>query len=197
MTGRYKAVDDLLYHNIEAYTGMPNLFFYSVLSTSKKIHFEFLDNGVAYGETPKTIAFGWNGKMTILDVERLNDISRFRHVNIDATNPDEVLTDSPEQSFDFLRSCLKRIPEIKLADYETSNVYGLIRDGRWLYKDPSIVNRCKDGSLIRGCLEALGWNGLPDTANTEPPSLDIEAEQHFTLGSWGATPAKKTPRSEQ
>jgi len=41
-TGRFKAVDDLLYHNIEAFTGMPALFFSWVKSIDKHVHFEFL-----------------------------------------------------------------------------------------------------------------------------------------------------------
>ena len=57
-TGRYKAVDDLLYHNIEAFTGMPELFFSWVLSKDKQVHYEFLDNDVPEGSLPKTAAFG-------------------------------------------------------------------------------------------------------------------------------------------
>ncbi len=68
-TGRYKAVDDLLYHNVEAFTGMPSLFLSWVNSRDKRIHFEFLDNDVALGELPRTAAFGWNGSLTILDTE--------------------------------------------------------------------------------------------------------------------------------
>ena len=30
VTQRYKAVDDLLYHNVEAFTGIPELFFVDV-----------------------------------------------------------------------------------------------------------------------------------------------------------------------
>ena len=51
-SGRYKAVDDILYHNIEAYTGMPRLFFSWAGEQEKQIHFEFLDNGVPRGELP-------------------------------------------------------------------------------------------------------------------------------------------------
>ncbi|MBM3372819.1 MAG: hypothetical protein FJY44_02995 [Betaproteobacteria bacterium] len=36
--GRYKAVDDLLAHNIEAYTGMPEVFFTWALAADKKVH---------------------------------------------------------------------------------------------------------------------------------------------------------------
>jgi hypothetical protein len=39
--GRYKAVDDLLYHNVEAFTGMPQLFLTWARSPGKEVHFEF------------------------------------------------------------------------------------------------------------------------------------------------------------
>ncbi|MCG8548439.1 MAG: hypothetical protein MJE12_29920, partial [Alphaproteobacteria bacterium] len=74
--GRYKAVDDLLYHNIEAYLGMPELFFNWALKSRKRVHYEFLDNSVADGARPRTVAFGWNGAMNILDVKCLIDVDR-------------------------------------------------------------------------------------------------------------------------
>jgi len=76
--GRYKAVDDLLAHNVEAYAGMPELFFTWALITGKKVHYEFLDNSVAEGRPPRTVAFGWNEEMTILDIKSMLDIERFR-----------------------------------------------------------------------------------------------------------------------
>ncbi|MEM1201315.1 MAG: hypothetical protein AAGI06_18590, partial [Pseudomonadota bacterium] len=51
--GRYKAVDDLLDHNVEAYSGMPDLFFTWALNTKKKVHYEFLDNSVPKGQRPR------------------------------------------------------------------------------------------------------------------------------------------------
>ena len=41
--GRYKAVEDLLAHNVEAYAGMPELFFTWALIAGKRVHYEFLD----------------------------------------------------------------------------------------------------------------------------------------------------------
>ena len=82
--GRYKAVEDLLAHNVEAYAGMPELFFTWALIAGKKVHYEFLDNSVAAGRPPRTVAFGWNGEMTILDIESMIDIERFRKINIQA-----------------------------------------------------------------------------------------------------------------
>ena len=54
-TSRYKAVDDLLYHNIEAFTGMPEYFSWMAIA-DKEVNFEFLDNNVVLGELPLTIA---------------------------------------------------------------------------------------------------------------------------------------------
>src|SRR4029077_14600055 len=92
--GRYKAVEDLLAHNVEAYTGMPELFFTWARDTRRRVHYEFLDNGVAEGRRPRTVAFGWNGEMTILDLKGMLDIERFRKINIHAQAPNAVYLDS-------------------------------------------------------------------------------------------------------
>lgn len=76
--GRYKAVDDLLAHNIEAYSGMPQLFFTWALRADKEVHLEFLDNTVPFGSRPRTVAFGWNGELNVLDVKSMLDVQRFR-----------------------------------------------------------------------------------------------------------------------
>lgn len=129
-TGRFKAVDDLLYHNIEAYTGMPQLFLNWIGSKEKKIHFEFLDNSVAFGELPRTIAYGWNDRMVVLDVEALHNIDRFRAVNVEATRPDDVLLEAPELTF--LDHCVAEIAEVLLVDPESREVSAKAENGRWI-----------------------------------------------------------------
>lgn len=192
-TGRFKAVDDLLYHNIEAYKGMPNLFFPTVLSATKKTHFEFLDNSVPLGDEPRTIAFGWNGRMTILDLARLDDIDRFRQVDVAARRPEDVLPETPAESFAFLGSCLRRIPEVTLADHATGRVYGRLKDGAWVYRAATDALPFAAGSLERRCLDALGWGAPLDTDGSGPPALDLEAERRVTLGAWGPPDATDPP----
>ena len=80
--GRYKAVDDTLAHSVEAYSGMPQLFFTWVQRGDKQVHFEFLDNSVRQGEDPRTVAFGWNDVLNVLDIEtpaRHRAISKGQH----------------------------------------------------------------------------------------------------------------------
>ena len=136
--GRYKAVEDLLAHNVEAYTGMPELFFTWALTTRRRVHYEFLDNSVAEGQPPRTVAFGWNREMTILDIKRMLDIERFRKINIRAQKPEEVYVGEnlvPECNVDFLKRCARLIPIINFADYATGRVYGRLSRGKWVWRD--------------------------------------------------------------
>ncbi len=131
--GRYKAVDDLLDHNIEAYTGMPRLFFTWALRQDKQVHYEFLDNSVAAGERPRTVAFGWNDAMTILDIGRLLDVERFRKINTAATCPADVHPDpaalAAERNTGFLLQCARMIRRIDLADHRSGRIYARIEEG--------------------------------------------------------------------
>ncbi len=91
--GRYKAVDDTLAHAVEAYTGIPNVFFTWVRRSDKRILFEFLDNDVPMGERPRTVAFGGNDTFNVLDVARLLNIERYGRIRIDATAPELLYRD--------------------------------------------------------------------------------------------------------
>jgi hypothetical protein len=132
--GRYKAVDDLLAHNVEAYTGIPGLFFTWALRNDKRVHFEFLDNSVAEGQQPRTIAFGLNGRMNILDLNGLLDIDRFRNIKVEARTPEEIYAtpisgDTRNQSR-FLKDCVRRMPIVSFADRDTGQLYAQTKNGK-------------------------------------------------------------------
>lgn len=194
-TGRYKAVDDLLHHNVEAYTGMPDLFFSWALSKDKQIHFEFLDNNVAETERPRTVAFGADGVMTILDVGMLLEVDRYRKVNLKAKAPEEVLggteTDhgpDPARHTAFLERCAKLIPTLRFADYRTGQIYGVMENGRWTWRDAAYVNGLADADPVRAGLAAIGWDeateNIGERTRENPLSLDLAKEKAFTLGQW-------------
>jgi hypothetical protein len=156
--GRYKAVEDLLAHNVEAYTGMPELFFTWALDTRRRVHYEFLDNSVAQGERPLTIAFGWNGEMTIVDVKRMLDIDRYRRINIRARRPEEVRAGvdlAPESNVDFLRRCARLIPAINFADRATGRIYARLEHGKWAWRDAPVLARVMADPDARAGLTAL------------------------------------------
>ena len=88
--GRYKAVEDTLAHGVEAYAGLSSIFFTWIRRRDKRVHFEFLDNSVAFGERPRTVAFGWNDVLYVVDEDKLVDIERYRRVNIDARKPEDL-----------------------------------------------------------------------------------------------------------
>lgn len=140
-TGRFKSVDDLLFHNVEAYTGMPQLFFSWINSSTKYIHFEFLDNSVEKGQPPRTIASGWNSSMTIYDINAMLEISRFKHININAAMPEEVYLRHGQDSSnnrEFLQECVKRLDQILFVNPGTGSVYGEIKNAEWLWFDKTL-----------------------------------------------------------
>jgi hypothetical protein len=124
--GRYKAVDDTLAHAVEAYSGMPELFFTWVRRTDKRVHFEFLDNTVARGEPPRTAAFGWNDRLNVLDVRCLIDIERYRKIDVDAQSPESLYERG--ESFaaasycTFLRRCVGEFREVLFVEQASGRV---------------------------------------------------------------------------
>lgn len=190
-TGRYKAVDDLLYHNVEAFTGMPGLFFSWARSKEKRVHFEFLDNDVPEGELPRTAAFGWNDTMTILDVGVMINIDRFRKVNIEARQADEIFEGrdmAAEGNVSFLRRCADQIPEINFADQSSGYLFARIVDGKLIWFDHQYIEKQPPQSGIKIALEALGYEENPgdEKIHDAIDPIDIEKEKHFTLGRWNA-----------
>jgi hypothetical protein len=187
--GRYKAVDDLLDHNVEAYTGMPRLFFTWASRKDKSVFYEFLDNSVPEGQRPRTIAFGWNGAMNILDLKCLIDIDRYRKINIDAKSPEEVYTDAgamaPEHNTGFLEECARRIPSIELADHETGVAYARLEAGKLSWTDPAALAKATGNPETRAGFLALAPGSMEHAskAQVEPRSLDRNRSR--TLGQWG------------
>jgi hypothetical protein len=186
--GRYKAVEDLLAHNVEAYTGMPELFFTWALAGGKRVHYEFLDNSVPEGRPPRTVAFGWNGVMTILDIKSMLDIERFRKINIRAQKPEEVYFDknlAPERNVEFLKRCARWIPIINFADYETGQVYARLKHGKWAWRDDKRFASALNDPDAKAGLEAIAPNDYDLTAGAKIDRTNLDIDKAQTLGAWG------------
>ena len=168
--GRYKAVDDLLDHNVEAYTGMPRLFFTWALRADKRVHYEFLDNDVPEGARPRTVAFGWGGDMNVLDIKCLLDVDRYRKIDIGAIRPEDVYGDTramaPGNNTEFLRQCARMLRAINFADYETGRIYARMEAGRFTWTDPQALAAATRDPDTRAGLEAFA--AVPPAAADEP-----------------------------
>ena len=181
-TGRFKAVDDLLYHNVEAYTGMPSLFLSWVLSDGKQVHFEFLDNGVEKGQLPRTVAFGKNNSLTILDVGLMRNVERYKQVNVEAQRPDDVLiSDLQSDHDDFLRRCLEKISRVKFVDKESGNAYAVFNSGTLEWWDRRVVQARADSEFLITLFDSLEkqhGDNLTEASLIESDFLDTQ----YTLG---------------
>lgn len=184
--GRYKAVEDLLAHNVEAFAGIPRLFFLWALRRDKVVAFEFLDNTVPNGEAPRTIAFGGNDAMTILDPGALLDIERFRKINVYAETPDEVYAGvdrAPEHNIGFLKACIARLGQVRFAERGTGRVYARFEQGRLVARDDAVLARVAEDATIRAIGAAIGLTAEGVTGELAPDRPPVTAE--LTLGSGG------------
>lgn len=188
--GRYKAVDDTLAHAVEAYSGMPGLFFTWIDRRDKRVHFEFLDNSVPLGEPPRTIAFGWNDALHVLDVKGLLDIERYRKIDVDAKSPERLYPDpvplAPDANTGFLRQCVARFRRVDFAERSSGRVYLRLEGGAAVWGDREPLQRALADADTRAGLEAA----LPTIAtaafapSAAPLHLDGYERTH-TLGAWG------------
>jgi len=187
--GRFKSVDDLLDHNIEAFRGIPNLFFTWALHKDKLVYYEFLDNGVAYGETPRTIAFGKNGEMYILDFKCMLDIERYTKINIEAHCPADVYPDQTKMdataNTDFLLQCARKIPKINFVDPESKLIYASFSSSKMDWIDPEVVNRMLKQNDNRVGLTSIAPMLLDENSGVQhqPAQPLLESLHPYTMGA--------------
>ena len=181
--GRYKAVDDLLYHNVEAYTGMPRLFFTWSGKENKQIHFEFLDNSVPKGTPPRTVAFGTRSELNILDLKCLIDAGRFKKINIAARRPEDVYVAdllAPEKNTEFLRKCARMVPSINFAEHATGRIYAKVLGGKLILEE----REAGDPDIKAGLAAVAGEFFRHSLGSPEELGALIPG-QAPTLGNWG------------
>lgn len=186
-TGRYKAVDDLLFHNVEAYTGMPQLFFNWVKKDRQKMHFEFLDNSIPLGDTPRSVAFGWNDRITILDPECMRKMSVYRQINIDAKKPADVLIGPEGAEDDIVQDCIEKISDVTFVDPETLDIVGHTSGGLCDYEKAGFFERLSID--VEYAVPPAGSRNVQslDITSWRKPVLDFDYERTFTVGAWGGS----------
>lgn len=130
-TGRYKAVQDILYHNIEAYSGIPDLFFYWALRKRKSVHYEFLDNSVSKGQVPRTISFGCDGHLVVEDWKGFANIVQYQHVNLSATGAIGIMSRQlvDAEALSFLRQCCLRLDRVDFIQPGRTEIFATARAG--------------------------------------------------------------------
>jgi hypothetical protein len=191
--GRYKAVDDTLAHSVEAYSGIPDVFFTWVRRSDKRIQFEFLDNSVRFGERPRTVAFGDNETFNVLDVSATLNIERFARINVDAQAPELLYTDrallAPEKNVDFLRRCVASFRWVNFAEQATGRIYLRIENALPVLQDGEALQRAIQSADtlagIRAVASAAIHGNVAETTGVEFLHAQDAANRLATLGQWG------------
>jgi hypothetical protein len=195
--GRYKAVDDTLAHSVEAYTGMPDVFFTWVRRTDKHIHIELLDNSVQLGQLPRTAAFGNNYTLNVLDIGKLLDIERFGRVDVNASDPRGLYPDraalAPGHNLGFLKRSIEAFQEVNFAAAGTGRIYLRIRSGVPVLVDREALQTAIADPEADAALRAVapGVFAGEGRAVDRPQYLQEAAAAAAgpTLGQWGQEPA--------
>ncbi len=189
--GRYKAVDDTLAHAVEAYVGIPDVFFTWVRRSDKRIQFEFLDNTVPLGERPRTVAFGDNETFNILSVKGTLDIERYGRVNVDAVRPEFLYPDrrllAAELNTGFLRRCVGGFRKVNFAEAATGRIYLRIESGTPAWVDRAALASAAADPDTRSGIMAVAPGALRGEVPGEPGPqyLRSGAGTAPTLGEWG------------
>jgi hypothetical protein len=191
--GRFKAVDDTLAHSVEAYTGMPNVFFTWVRRTDKHIHIELLDNSVPFGQLPRTAAFGNNYTFNVLDINRLLDIERFGRVDVNASDPKGLYPDraalAPEHNVGFLKRSIDAFREVNFAAADTGRIYVRIRSGVPVLVDREALQKAIADPDAHAALRAVAPGIFAGEGRTVERPQYLEGADGTaagpTLGQWG------------
>ena len=191
--GRYKAVDDTLAHSVEAYSGMPNVFFTWVCRSDKRIQFEFLDNTVRLGERPRTAAFGDNETFNVLDVKALLDIDRYARIDVDATAAEFLYPDRallvPEKNLNFLKRCVGTFHRVNFAEQASGRIYLRIERGQPTLKDSAVLDQALQSPDILAAIRAVGPDALTGSVPEAPRAAHLTVKDGkgspSTLGQWG------------
>jgi hypothetical protein len=197
--GRYKAVDDTLAHGVEAYTGMPDVFFTWVSRTDKRIHIELLDNSVQLGQLPRTVAFGTNYTFNVLDVGKLLDIERFGRVDINASAPDKLYPDAlqlaPELNVGFLKRSIQAFREVNFAEQDTGRIYVRIHSGVPALVDREAFPKAIEDPNTRAALRVIAPGVFAGEGRPIERPQYLTGEEGSatgpTLGEWGGARANQ------
>src|SRR5271169_796238 len=191
--GRYKAVDDTLAHAVEAYSGIPHVFFTWVHRADKRIQFEFLDNTVRLGERPRTVAFGDNETFNLLNVKGTLDIERYSRLHVDAANAESLYADrallQPERNVAFLKRCVSSFRCVNFADQESGRIYLRIESGKPLVTDrAAFAAAVLDADTLAG-IRAVAADAIRGSAPIAERDEYLDAGDGGrlwpTLGQWG------------
>jgi hypothetical protein len=194
--GRYKAVDDTLAHSVEAYSGIPDVFFTWVRRSDKRIQFEFLDNTVCLGERPRTAAFGDNETFNILDVKAALDIERYARIDVDAADPESLYPDpallAADKNVNFLKRCVKNFHCVNFAEQASGRIYLRIERGLPVQKERAAFATAIQNPDTLAAIRAVAPGALSGNVPDIPRPTYLSAKDGPalppTLGQWGSLP---------
>lgn len=182
-TGRFKPIDDILFHNVEAANGMRDQFLNWVKRKDQNVYFEFLDNNVPEGRQPKTIAFGKNDEINILDLDVLRKLQQYTRLNIDAKGPEDVYSAEKYESKDLIEILVDHIPNISFVDPNSLELEAKLTNGTWVYEKTNFLEKNRVRKNFKNSRNVS--SNVPDIVDLKKKEkAKLESTKTRTLGDW-------------
>jgi len=149
------------------------------------------------GQVPRTVAFGDNYTLNVLDINRLLDIERFGRVDVNASGPETLYPDrallAPELNVGFLKRSIGAFREVNFASQATGRIYARLRSGVPVLVDREALQQAGEDPGTYAALRVIA----PGIFHGEGRA--VERPQYLqgsdssvtgpTLGEWGREPA--------
>jgi hypothetical protein len=153
------------------------------------------------GERPRTVAFGDNETVNVMDVKRMLDIDRYGRVSVDAATPEMLYPDrgllAPEKNLGFLRRCVDGFRWVNFASQASGRIYLKMEAGVPIWVDRAPLQSALSDPDTQVGVQAVARDALNGTvAFADRPQYlrhhEAEASKSpsngaaaATLGVWG------------
>ena len=159
---------------MEAANGMRDQFLNWVNRKDQNVYFEFLDNNVPEGRQPKTIAFGKNHEINILDLDVLRKLQHYTRLNIDAKGPEDVYSVEKYESKDLIEILVDHIPNISFVNPNSRELEAKLKNGTWVYEKTSFLEK----NRVR-----KNFKNSTNVSSDVPDVVDFKKKEKAKLGS--------------
>ena len=170
------------------------------------------------GERPRTVAFGDNETVNVLDVKGMLDIDRYGRVFVDADRPENFIRDrellAAERNVGFLRRCVEgfRSRQLRRCRRAGESTCGS-NPGRPVWIDPEALQAAvadpdtraglRGGGAAARCAGSVCAAQVRGTCDRYEDGCRARRRREATLtralptlGVWGAAPARRTVSPE-
>jgi hypothetical protein len=126
--------------------------------------------------------------MTILDVDLMLNIDRYRKVNVDASRSEDIFNPIDQDAganAEFLLRCINKIDDVSFADQDSAQIYARFKQGELIEWDKAYLDHLPEENCLIQVFTRYEIIEKAETAAVVAGQLiEVAEEKHYTLGQW-------------